>query len=111
MFTRQIALDYSPAGIRCNVVCPGAVKSMFENPKYEMTEEIVRNIETSMAKMTQYSPLRRPGLPSEIASVCSFLAGDDSAFMTGAVLMVDGGASIVDVNAAPMISAGEKWHH
>jgi meso-butanediol dehydrogenase/(S,S)-butanediol dehydrogenase/diacetyl reductase len=109
--TQQVALDYSPFKIRVNVVCPGAVKSMLENPKEPFTEERKAQIEESMLNMTKYAPLRRPAVPSEIAAICSFLASDDSSIMTGAVLMADGGTSIVDVNAVSMIADGKKWSH
>jgi NAD(P)-dependent dehydrogenase (short-subunit alcohol dehydrogenase family) len=109
--TQQVALDYSPSKIRVNAVCPGAVKSMYENPKEPITEEMRATIDQSMSKLTRFAPLRRPAVASEIASICSFLASDDSSIMTGAVVMADGGASIVDVNAADMIGAGKKWTH
>lgn len=109
MLTQQVALDFSPLKIRSNVVCPGAVKSMTENPKASLSDEKLAQIDKALTNITKYSPLRRAGTPAEIAGVCSFLASDDSSFMTGAVLMVDGGASIVDVNGVEMIAAGKKW--
>jgi meso-butanediol dehydrogenase/(S,S)-butanediol dehydrogenase/diacetyl reductase len=111
MLTQQIALDYSPFKIRSNVVCPGAVNSMLENPRVPISDEMKVQIDKTIANLTRYSPMRRAGIPAEIAGVCSFLASDDSSFMTGAVLMVDGGSSIVDVNGVEMIAAGKKWSH
>jgi len=109
--TQQVALDYSPHNIRCNVVCPGATMSMLENPREPLTDEAKTKIDQAMRQVTRHAPLRRAAVPSEIAAICSFLAGDDSSIMPGAVLMADGGASIVDVNAADMIGAGKKWSH
>jgi meso-butanediol dehydrogenase / (S,S)-butanediol dehydrogenase / diacetyl reductase len=111
MLTQQVALDYSPLKIRSNVVCPGAVKSMLENPPAPISDEMIAQIDQTMTKMAKYSPLRRAGTTAEIAGICAFLASDDSAFMTGAVLMADGGSAIVDVNAADMIASGQKWTH
>jgi NAD(P)-dependent dehydrogenase (short-subunit alcohol dehydrogenase family) len=54
-------------------------------------------------------PLRRTGDPQEITGICSYLASDDSTFMTGAVLVIDGGAAIVDVAGAALSNAGVKW--
>lgn len=54
-------------------------------------------------------PLRRTARPSEITGICSYLASDDSTFMTGSVLLVDGGAAIVDVAGAALTNAGVKW--
>ncbi len=54
-------------------------------------------------------PLRRVAMPHEISGICSYLASDDSSFMTGSVLMVDGGSAIVDVSGASLSNAGVKW--
>jgi NAD(P)-dependent dehydrogenase (short-subunit alcohol dehydrogenase family) len=104
---RQIALEYGPIKIRSNVVAPGATK----------TEMLVKSVNADGAPgardifevMAESVPLRRAALPSEIAGICSFLAGDDSSFVTGAVLMADGGAAIVDVADASLARSGSGW--
>jgi meso-butanediol dehydrogenase/(S,S)-butanediol dehydrogenase/diacetyl reductase len=98
---QQAALDYGPYGVRCNAVCPGATRT-------EMLEEALSGIgagagvdvDAILARFAAGIPLRRVSSPHEIAAVCAFLAGDESSFMTGAVLVVDGGESIVDVGGA-----------
>jgi NAD(P)-dependent dehydrogenase (short-subunit alcohol dehydrogenase family) len=54
-------------------------------------------------------PLRRFAAPEEITGICSYLASDDSSFMTGSVLLIDGGAAVVDVSGATLTAAGVKW--
>lgn len=100
--SKMVALDYGPYGVRCNVVCPGATRTeMFE----ETTSTIARSkgidIETLLRQFSKPIPLRRVSKPSEMAGACAFLASDDSSFMTGAVLVIDGGAIIVDVAGVP----------
>ena len=107
--TQQAALDYGPSKIRCNVVCPGAIRTaMLEQAMSGLAETLKTDINGALDRMTIYSPLRRAGSPDEITGICSFLASDESTFMTGAVLLVDGGAAIVDVNGAS-VSAGLDW--
>ncbi len=47
--------------------------------------------------------------PEEITGICTYLASDDSTFMTGSTLLIDGGAAIVDVSGAALSDAGVKW--
>ena len=54
-------------------------------------------------------PLRRLATPQEITGICSYLASDDSTFMTGSVLLIDGGSAVVDVSGAALTNAGVKW--
>ena len=54
-------------------------------------------------------PLRRFATPEEITGICSYLASDDSSFMTGSVLLIDGGSAVVDVSGATLTQAGVKW--
>jgi meso-butanediol dehydrogenase/(S,S)-butanediol dehydrogenase/diacetyl reductase len=110
MLTQQAALDYGPFKIRCNVVCPGAIRTeMLEHSMTPLAETLKTGINSAFTKMTSMSPLRRVGLPDEITGICSYLASDDSTFTNGAVLVIDGGASVVDVQGAALSSLGLNW--
>ncbi|MDD5703723.1 MAG: SDR family oxidoreductase [Dehalococcoidales bacterium] len=110
MLTQQAALDYGVYKIRCNVICPGAIRTdMLEHSMTPLAETLNTDVSGALAKLTSLSPLRRPGTPDEMTGICSYLASDESTFMTGAVLVVDGGASIVDVNGAAVSSVGMGW--
>jgi NAD(P)-dependent dehydrogenase (short-subunit alcohol dehydrogenase family) len=99
--SQQVAVEYGPVGIRCNVICPGAIKTpLFEHNVRPLAESVGKDVEWLYEKFTTFSPLRRIGRPEEIASICSFLASDDSSLMTGGVLIADGGTSLVDANGA-----------
>ncbi len=96
--TKAVALDYGPYGVRCNAVCPGATRTeMFEDTLGKVAEAKGTDVESLLKQFSKPVPLRRVSVPGEMAGACAFLAGDDSSFMTGAVLVVDGGAIIVDV--------------
>ncbi len=108
--TRQVALDYGYANIRCNVVCPGATRTeMVEHSMAPAAKALGTDVDGVLARMTANTPLKRASSPMEIAKICLCLAGDDSSFMTGAEILVDGGAHIVDVNGTALSSAGLKW--
>jgi len=99
--TQQVALDYSRLGIRCNVVCPGATRTeMLEEAVSGLAKGVGTDIDGILQKFGSVVPMGRVSSPGEIAAVCAFLAGEDSSFMTGAVLVVDGGANVVDVSGA-----------
>ncbi|MFV0462411.1 MAG: SDR family oxidoreductase [Nostocoides sp.] len=78
--TQELALELGPE-VRVNAVAPAVVKTQFSKILYEGREEQV---------VATY-PLRRLGVPEDIGSVVAFLAGEDSAWMTGQTLTVDGG--------------------
>jgi NAD(P)-dependent dehydrogenase (short-subunit alcohol dehydrogenase family) len=99
--TQQAALEYGPSKIRCNVVCPGATRTaMLEEAVSELAKGMRTDVNEILGRFASHVPLRRVSDPREMAGVCVFLASDDSSFMTGAVLVVDGGANIVDVAGA-----------
>lgn len=99
--TQQVALDYGRHNVRCNVVCPGATKTaMFTENMEAFAQMLGTNVEDIFARFMKDVPLNRVARPDEMAGICAFLASDDSSFLTGAVIPVDGGAAIVDVSGA-----------
>jgi len=80
---RALALDHAREGIRVNVVCPGPV----DTPMFAASSG-PDNLETLLGSAI---PLGRLGEPAEIAATVAFLLSDESSFMTGSVLTVDGG--------------------
>ena len=80
---RSIAMEYGSLGIRSNAVCPGLVKT-------EMTEELMED-EKLMSEWSKDYPIGRFGVPEDVANACLYLASDESSFVTGVALPVDGG--------------------
>jgi len=80
--TKSLAIQFAKDRIRCNIIHPGIVDTPLQAPY--LTEALRREFEGGI-------PLGRIAQPREIASVALFLASDDSSFMTGAELVVDGG--------------------
>jgi meso-butanediol dehydrogenase/(S,S)-butanediol dehydrogenase/diacetyl reductase len=106
MLTQQAALDYGPYKVRCNAVCPGAVRTpMLEGALHRVGETLGVDDEGMFGLAASDVPLRRVADPSEIAGICTYLASDEASFMTGAVLVVDGGASIVDAGRVAVARA------
>ncbi|MCG6878624.1 MAG: SDR family oxidoreductase [Deltaproteobacteria bacterium] len=108
--TKQTALDYGPHNIRCNAVCPGATRTkMLEEALAPLTEIIKTDVDGVFDCISSNVPLKRVAAPEEISGICAFLASDDSAFMTGSVLLIDGGSAIVNVSGTPLSSAVVNW--
>jgi 2-keto-3-deoxy-L-fuconate dehydrogenase len=88
--TRAIAADYVAAGIRCNAICPGTVKT----PSLaERVRALGGDEEAAWRGFTSRQPMGRLGEPEEIAALAVYLASDESSFTTGAIHIVDGGWS------------------
>jgi NAD(P)-dependent dehydrogenase (short-subunit alcohol dehydrogenase family) len=82
-FSRSIAVEYGSYSIRSNSVCPGLIKT-------DMTSDLM-NDEALMQEWSKDYPIGRFGTPEDVANACLFLASDESSFVTGTVLPVDGG--------------------
>lgn len=98
-FTRSTAVRYAPAGIRANAVVAGTVRTPAWDSRIAADPHVFEEI------AEQY-PLRRVGEPGDIAAAISFLASDESAWITGTTLVVDGGltaagAGLLEAVAAP----------
>jgi NAD(P)-dependent dehydrogenase (short-subunit alcohol dehydrogenase family) len=80
--TKSLAIQFAKDQVRCNIIHPGIVDTPLQAPY--LTAELRKEFQTGI-------PLGRIAKPREIATVALFLASDDSSFMTGAELVVDGG--------------------
>ena len=79
--TKTAALDYAERNIRVNAIAPGPI----------LSDRIKALSEESRAQIAQTVPMRRLGLPEEVAALVVWLCSDQAAFMTGATLTIDGG--------------------
>jgi meso-butanediol dehydrogenase / (S,S)-butanediol dehydrogenase / diacetyl reductase len=103
--SQQVALDFGPMRIRCNVICPGSIRTeMFEGAMSPFAKKHGTNLEGIFELFTKDVPLRRVASADEIGGICSYLASDDASFMTGVVLPIDGGTAIVDISGAAINS-------
>ena len=89
--TRCMAVDLGPVGIRVNAVAPGYIDTRMALQKQDGTHE--HRTDWFQDVFIKYGrlPLRRPGQPEDVAGPILFLAGDDSRYVTGQILVVDGG--------------------
>src|SRR6266581_2192028 len=85
--TRNIALEYGPRNIRANAICPGAI----DTPMLRRAISGKPENEPVIKYFHHIAPLHRLGQPEDIAKAALFLASDDSSFITGHALVVDGG--------------------
>jgi meso-butanediol dehydrogenase/(S,S)-butanediol dehydrogenase/diacetyl reductase len=109
--TQQAALDYGRYKVRCNVVCPGAVKTaMMTSAMEPFAKRVGTDVDGVLAAFSKDVPLHRVSVPEELGGLCSYLASDDSSFLTGVVIPIDGGAAIVDVSGAAItnLAAGAE---
>ena len=84
---KQVAVENAAAGVRCNCVVPGWVDTDFNDPCFGSQDERDETIRSQV-------PMGREGTPEEIASAIAFLCSDDSSYVTGHSLVVDGGITI-----------------
>jgi meso-butanediol dehydrogenase / (S,S)-butanediol dehydrogenase / diacetyl reductase len=95
---RSLARDFGPQGVRVNAVCPGWVRTpMADEEMLPFVERYGDTLDQAYARVCEDVPLRRAASAEEIAQVCGFLASEAASIVTGAVVVADGGASVVDV--------------
>ena len=87
MLTRNLALEWGPAGVRANCITPGPTGDTEGMQRLAPTPEIQKRIERNI-------PLRRFGTKDELADLALYLCSDAATYITGAVYVCDGGTSL-----------------
>jgi NAD(P)-dependent dehydrogenase (short-subunit alcohol dehydrogenase family) len=92
--TRVMALSLADQGIRVNAVAPGTIAT-------ELAAQAVLTSEEAKARIMSRTPMRRLGEPSEIADTVAYLASDAASYITGEIVVVDGGRMTLNYTVAP----------
>ena len=92
--TKSVAADFVGKGIRCNCICPGTVASPSLEERIAANAAAAGSLEAARAAFVDRQPMGRLGQPEEIAALAVYLAGDESAFVTGQAMIIDGGFTL-----------------
>jgi 2-keto-3-deoxy-L-fuconate dehydrogenase len=87
--TKSVAVDFVESGVRCNALCPGTI----DTPSLRVRMAQSADPRSALAAFVARQPMGRLGEAHEIASAALYLASDESRFMTGQILVIDGGAA------------------
>lgn len=92
-FSRSLALDYGKYNIRCNCICPGCIKTpLCERFNAEVGAKKGISGEEALKEFVDANiPMKRVGTPDEVASIVAFLFSDEAAYISGAIIPIDGG--------------------
>jgi len=108
--TNSVALDFGDKGIRVNCISPGATATdMMKHSMAGFAASQNTDIYGAFSLLTRFNPIKRAADPDEIAPAAVFFASDESKYVTGQNLLVDGGATVVDPCGAALGSLGKTW--
>src|SRR3990172_1352735 len=96
--TRSVALELGESGVRVNCICPGGIATPIFKGAFPEGADDSTVVETIKPFLARFQPIKRSGVPDDIARAALFLASDDSTFVSGHALVVDGG-----------FTAGRQW--
>lgn len=91
MLAKVLALEWAPRRIRCNAIAPGPVHTPMVDTRLAASEDPARDL----ARLSEVNPLKRMGAAAEVAALAAHLLSGESAWTTGTVIPVDGGADAV----------------
>jgi len=93
--SRCAAAELSPQKIRVNAICPGLIATSIFGASMGLPREVADQMAARVAQVgPKIQPIPKAGLPEDIARAALYLASDDSAFVSGTHLVVDGGVTI-----------------
>lgn len=92
--TKSVAADFVKQGVRCNCICPGTVQSPSLDERIAANAAVAGSVDAARAAFVARQPLGRLGTAEEIAALAVYLASDESVFVTGQSLVIDGGISL-----------------
>lgn len=92
--TKSVAADYIKSGVRCNCLCPGTIATPSLDERVAANAAQAGSIEAARAAFVERQPMGRLGTAEEIAALAVYLASDESRFMTGQAVVIDGGFSL-----------------
>ena len=91
MLAKVLALEWAPRQIRCNAIAPGPVHTAMVDARLKASADP----DGDLTRLAAVNPLNRMGTETDVAALAAYLLGDESAWMTGAVIPIDGGADAV----------------
>lgn len=86
--TKSVSADYASSGVRCNAICPSTV----DTPSMRARIDAMSDPERARADFAERQPVGRMGQPTDIAALAVYLASDESSYLTGTAVVIDGGA-------------------
>jgi NAD(P)-dependent dehydrogenase (short-subunit alcohol dehydrogenase family) len=101
---RSLAMEYGRAGIRCNAIAPGLIVGARQQ-EYMQKDSLEDQMNADLY------PVGRYGAPEDIANVALFLASDEAAFVTGIVLVADGGLTLQSPEAVARPAFRRRWRN
>jgi 3-oxoacyl-[acyl-carrier protein] reductase len=91
-FTKTLAIELGPFGITANAIAPGFIETAMTKAT---AERIGTTIEQMRERVATTIPVRRGGVPADIANTVAFFAGEEAGYITGQVIYVDGGRGLM----------------
>jgi NAD(P)-dependent dehydrogenase (short-subunit alcohol dehydrogenase family) len=92
--TKAMAIELAPYNIRVNCICPGNISTrMLESEAITWSKIWGKTVKEAQEDFLKMQPIKRVGLPEEVAYMALFLASDESSYVTGSAFIVDGGAT------------------